>query len=231
MKASALAADFDGTLAQAGVVDAATHDALLRLRSIGVRLIMVTGRRLDSVTAAFPDISVFDRVVAENGALVHDPATRRSRSVAPSPDPRLVPALVARKVNPLNVGESIVATREPMDVVVREVLAALGLRMHIVYNKGAVMILPDSIDKSTGLEEALRDLGLAAEEVVGVGDAENDVPFLRACGRSAAVANALPSIKAIADVSLDAAHGEGVVELIQRVWPDALRASDRASGG
>jgi len=103
--------------------------------------------------------------------------------------------------------------------------------MHIVYNKGAVMILPDSIDKSTGLEEALRDLGLAAEEVVGVGDAENDVPFLRACGRSAAVANALPSIKAIADVSLDAAHGEGVVELIQRVWPDALRASDRASGG
>ena len=231
MKASALAADFDGTLAHAGVVDAATHDALLRLRSIGVRLIMVTGRRVDSVTAAFPDIPVFDRVVAENGALVHDPATRRSRSVAPSPDPRLVAALVARNVNPLNVGESIVATREPMDVVVREVLAELGLRMHIVYNKGAVMILPDSVDKSTGLGEALRDLGLAAEEVVGVGDAENDEPFLRACGRSAAVANALPSIKAIADVSLEAAQGNGVVELIRRLWPEAFRAIDRATGG
>ena len=222
MKASALAADFDGTLAHAGVVDASTLGALVRLRRTGVRVILVTGRRLDSLRGAFPGTTAFDRIVAENGAVVHDPATGGSLSVAPRPDPRLIAALVARNVSPLNVGESIVATREPMDVVVREVLAELGLELQVVYNKGAVMILPQSIDKSTGLMHALRDLGLDAAAVVGVGDAENDAPFLRCCGRSAAVANALPAIKAIADIRLAGDHGRGVVELIDALWPDAL---------
>ena len=218
----ALATDFDGTLADLGVVDAATLDALIGLRRSGVRVILVTGRRLDSLRAAFPRTTVFDRIVAENGAVVHDPATGATRSIAPLPDARLVAALAARGVEPLNVGESIVATREPMDVIVREVLAELGLDLHVVYNKGAVMILPQGIDKSTGLVHALRDLGLDAEGVVGVGDAENDAPFLRACGRSAAVANALPPIKAIADVRLAGHHGHGVIELIALFWPDVL---------
>ena len=224
LKASALATDFDGTLAHAGVVHRATHEALIRLRRAGVRLLLVTGRRLDSLRATFPDIAIFDRVVAENGAVVLDPATGASRSIAALPDPRLVAALVARHVAPLNVGATIVATREPMDIVVREVLAELGLDLHIVYNKGAVMILPNSIDKSTGLLRALSELGLEADAVVAVGDAENDAPFLHACGRSAAVGNALPAIKAIANIRLAASHGNGVIELIEQIWPEALQA-------
>jgi hydroxymethylpyrimidine pyrophosphatase-like HAD family hydrolase len=227
LKASALAADFDGTLAYAGCVDPATHDALAGLRRSGVHVILVTGRRLDSLVAAFPHPALFDRIVAENGAVLHDPATGVSRSIAPGPDARLVAALSARNVTPLNVGTSIVATREPMQAIVREVLAELGLDLHIVFNKGAVMILPQGVDKSAGLKQALGDLGLRAAEVVGVGDAENDAPFLRACGRSAAVANALPAIKAIVDIQLTLDHGRGVIELIESMWPGTIRAAAR----
>ena len=47
-----------------------------------------------------------------------------------------------RKVNPLSVGRSIVATWEPNEKIVLEALRDLGLELQIVFNKGAVMVLP-----------------------------------------------------------------------------------------
>src|SRR5690606_40149515 len=52
------------------------------------------------------------------------------------------------------------------------------------------------------------------------GDAENDHAFMSACGASAAVANALPTLKAEADHVLAASHGAGVEELIERMIAD-----------
>jgi hydroxymethylpyrimidine pyrophosphatase-like HAD family hydrolase len=62
----ALAADYDGTIALHGAVDAPTCDALRRLRKTGRRLLLVTGRELADLQHAFPDLHIFDRVVVEN---------------------------------------------------------------------------------------------------------------------------------------------------------------------
>ena len=48
----------------------------------------------------------------------------------------------------------------------------------MIFNKGAVMILPSGVNKATGLAAALEELGLSPHNVVGVGDAENDHAFL-----------------------------------------------------
>ena len=101
-----------------------------------------------------------------------------------------------------------------------EVIRDLGLELQIIFNKGAVMILPPGVNKASGLAAALRELALSAHNVVGVGDAENDHAFLRACGCSAAVANALPIVKDSADIMLAGARGAGVVELIERICQD-----------
>jgi len=45
-------------------------------RKSGRKLILVTGRELDDLIKVFPRIDLFDRVVAENGALLYRPATR-----------------------------------------------------------------------------------------------------------------------------------------------------------
>src|SRR6185295_11734661 len=82
---------------------------------------------------------------------------------------------------------------------------------------GAVMILPAGVNKASGLAHALAELQLSAHNVVGVGDAENDHAFLRACGCSAAVANALPMVKDTADLRLAGSRGAGVAELIQAI--------------
>jgi HAD superfamily hydrolase (TIGR01484 family) len=213
----ALAADYDGTLAEHGTVGQGTVDALRRLRATGRRLVLVTGREMEDLRHAFPETALFDRIVAENGGVLHDPATGQERALAPAPPGSFVQRLMEVGVEPISVGRTIVATWSPHDKAVLGVMAELGLELQITFNKGAVMVLPTGVNKATGLKEALDELQLSPLNVVGVGDAENDHAFLRACGASAAVANALDSVKLASDVVLAADHGAGVVELIDRI--------------
>ena len=82
MRFHVLAVDFDGTLALGGHVDDATVDALVRLRKSGRRVVLVTGRLLAPLLAAFPQVGLCDLVVAENGALLYDPDTRSEHLLA-----------------------------------------------------------------------------------------------------------------------------------------------------
>jgi hypothetical protein len=182
---------------------------------------MVTGRELDDLFATFAHVDLFDRVVAENGALLYDPATRASRLLSPPPPPPLLARLAAEKV-PISVGRSIVATVEPHEHAVLNAIRDLGLEWHVIFNKGSVMALPSGVTKATGLAPALEELNVPADRTVAVGDAENDHAFMRLCGLAVAVANALPAVKADADLVTAGARGAGVTELIGRMLADDL---------
>ena len=221
MKYRILATDYDGTLATHGVVDEATISTLQRARSAGIRLFMVTGREIDDLGRAFSHLDLFEQIVAENGALIFDPAHGIEQILAPMPPPEFVQALKDRGV-PLSVGRTIVATVEPYEHTVLEVIHQLGLEWHIIFNKGSVMVLPSSVNKATGLASLLKQLSIAPAQVVGVGDAENDQAFLQMCGFPAAVANALSAVKESAAFVTSATHGAGVSELIGRMLADSL---------
>jgi HAD superfamily hydrolase (TIGR01484 family) len=119
----ALATDYDGTLAQHGAVEAVTLDALARFKSTGRRLILVTGRELPHIEKAFLHLKMFDRVVAENGAVIYDPGTEKERLIAPGPTALFVARLRELNVTPLSVGRSIVATWEPHQATVLQARA------------------------------------------------------------------------------------------------------------
>ncbi|HEX2758928.1 MAG TPA: HAD hydrolase family protein, partial [Rhizomicrobium sp.] len=175
----ALATDYDGTIATDGRTPPEVVEALKQFKSGGRKLILVTGRELDDLKAVFPEHGIFDRIVAENGALLYEPATQRERILAPPPVEALVKALQDAEVAPLSVGRVIVATWEPNETIVLETIKRLGLESQIIFNKGAVMVLPPGINKASGLVTALEELELSAINVVGVGDAENDHAFLQ----------------------------------------------------
>jgi hydroxymethylpyrimidine pyrophosphatase-like HAD family hydrolase len=84
------------------------------------------------------------------------------------------------------------------------------------------MALPAEVTKATGLAVALEEFGITAARTVGIGDAENDQAFLRVCGLSVAVANALPSVKETAHVVTRGARGAGVTEVILRLLAGEL---------
>src|SRR5690349_10376364 len=213
MRYHLLATGYDGTLADDGKVAAETADALNDVRATGRQLVLVTGRELDDLMTVYPDLSIFERVVAENGALLYRPATKERRRLAEPPPPALLAALRRRGVSPLSSGDVIVATREPHETEVLESIRELGLELQVIFNKGAVMILPAGVNKATGLMAALEELKISPHNVVGVGDAENDHSFLKLCERSAAVGGSLPAVRDTADIALRGIAGEGVEEL------------------
>ena len=142
-----------------------------------------------------------------------------------APPDELVREALRRGVTRFSLGQVIFAAWKPHEVVLLEIIRELGLEHRIVFNKDAVMVLPSGVNKATGLRAALRELALAPEETVGIGDAENDHAFLDACGLAVAVANALPSLKQHCHLVTQGEAGDGVQELIER-WlagrlPDA----------
>ena len=217
MRYFALATDYDGTLAHDGIVSEPTVAALERFRASGRKLVLVTGRELPDLVRVFPRLDLFDRVVAENGALIYCPATREEQPLGEPPAEAFVAALRQRGVDPLSVGRVIVATWHPNETAVLETIRDLGLELQVIFNKGAVMVLPSGINKAAGLSAALTQLGLSAHNAVGIGDAENDHAFMNLCEASVAVANALPMVKARADYVTAGDHGDGVVELIDLI--------------
>lgn len=215
--------DYDGTLAAGGVVDEPSVRALRRLRSSGRKLLLVTGRQLDDLRLVFPELGLFDLVVAENGAVLHEPAERTTRALCSRPPDAFVRELARRGVRPLSQGAAIVATQRPHEETVLEVIRDLGLELQVTFNKGAVMVLPSGVNKATGFAAALRRLQHSAHNAVAVGDAENDHSFLDMSELAVAVANALPSLKQRADLVTTADHGAGVTELIDGLLATELR--------
>ena len=100
---------------------------------------------------------------------------------------------------------------------ISELIRDLNLELQVIFNKGAVMVLPSGVNKATGLLRALQSLKLSPHDTVGIGDAENDHAFLTACECGVAVGNALDSLKAHADLVTRSDDGEGVIELIDRL--------------
>jgi hydroxymethylpyrimidine pyrophosphatase-like HAD family hydrolase len=222
MRYFALASDYDGTLATDGRVDDLTLAALKRLRDSGRKLILVTGRHLNDLMDVFPQFEWFDCIVAENGALLYYPATREEQILGERPPDPFIAALEKLQVQPLGVGRVIVSTWEPYETVVLQTIREQGLDLQVIFNKGAVMILPAGINKAVGLQAALNRMGLSPHNVVGIGDAENDRAFLKVCECSAAVANALPLLKDEADYVTQGSRGNGVIEIINELVTDDL---------
>jgi HAD superfamily hydrolase (TIGR01484 family) len=222
MRYHALALDYDGTVAHHGIVAPETLAALKRVKASGRKLILVTGRELEDLMRVFPDWGEFDRIVAENGGLLYRPGTREERPLGPPAPESLVEALRNRHVTPLSKGRVIIATWEPHQEAVLAAIRELGLEYQVIFNKGAVMILPSGVNKATGMGQALADLGLSLRNVASAGDAENDNAMLLVSECSVAVANALPSIKEKADLVTAAPSGEGIAELIDRLLRNDL---------
>ena len=223
MRYFCLTCDYDGTIAHDGRCAPSTVKALKRIAESGRKLVLATGRTLPELIEVFPDIAIFDRVVAENGAILYRPASHDQKCLCEKPDLEFVQELKRQGVSPLEVGQCIIATWHPYESTALEVIREQGLELQVIFNKNAVMILPSGVNKWSGLKVALNELHLSPHNTVGVGDAENDHAFLRMCECSVAVSNALPAVKERVDFVTEKSHGEGVEELIDKILSEDLQ--------
>ena len=210
-----LAVDYDGTIAAHGRLGPETARALARVRDSGRKLVLVTGRLLPDLRRVCPDVDVtFDAIVAENGAVVHFPGRRDTRRLGDAPEPVLVAALERQGVR-FELGASIIATDEAFAERALTAIREAGVERTLVFNKGALMLLPGGVAKGTGLMAALAVMELSHHNVLAIGDAENDHAFLSLAECAVAVADAIPALRERADHVTRAGNGAGVVEVIE----------------
>lgn len=164
------------------------------------RLLAVTGLEpgaVDEVTAALLERDLAYAVYLDDGTSVTD---------------RTHPGTAAIEA----LGEAGPAVAPAGDRRVLKILAVVGEQMEdglrgVAADRARVQRTnprflewnPASVDKGTGLVQVADLLGIPMDEVVAVGDAENDLPMFAAAGRSVAVSGAMPRAVAAADLHLD----------------------------
>ena len=80
------------------------------------------------------------------------------------------------------------------------VLAAFGERVDVTRSADCLIeIVPKAISKASALCSLAAKLGIAIEETMAIGDAYNDLPMLKAAGKSIAMGNAFPEVKEVTD--------------------------------
>jgi len=216
MKLAALALDYDGTIAVDGVLDPAVRDAVATARRCGVVAILVTGRRLADLRRVAGDLTAFDVVVGENGAVLDFPSSGRHVVLGHPPNPAFVDELRRRGVD-VAVGEIVVEGDAGSACTALEVLRRLEQPLVLAFNRGRLMVLPQAVAKSSGLRHALAALRISIHNAVGIGDAENDHDLLDACEVGVAVAWGSPALRAVADEVIEGSGPPAVAEYIRRV--------------
>lgn len=212
-----LATDFDGTLTHDGRrPDERVLAALRQARDQGCLVVLVTGRILSELRSVFPDFEDhFDAIVAENGCVFwHRNQYRRLAD----PVNRQLALELARRGVKVRVGDVLLAGQASDRVAVLEEAHRLELDCQLVFNRSELMILPSGVNKGTGLYEALGDLGVSRHSAVAVGDAENDLALLDVCEVGIAVADAVGSLRAFADIVMTKPNGDGVTELLSALF-------------
>jgi HAD superfamily hydrolase (TIGR01484 family) len=93
---------------------------------------------------------------------------------------------------------------------------------------GFIEVLPPGVTKATGLAVALEHHGVGLGDVLVFGDMPNDLPMIEAVtaagGRSVAMANAHPQVRAAATDRTSGSDADGVARYLEAVL--ALRSAD-----
>jgi hydroxymethylpyrimidine pyrophosphatase-like HAD family hydrolase len=214
MKLTALALDYDGTIARHDVLDPDVRAAIAEVRTAGVPVLLVTGRILDDLRRVSGDLHFVDAVVAENGAVLHVPASGHTSMLAPCV-PRAFVDEVARRGLPVAVGHSLVDARSADAPQLLDVIRTLELPLVLLFNRSRVMTLPQGVSKATGLQLALETLRLSARGTVAVGDAENDHGLLRLAEVGVAVAWGSAALQHEADMTLPGSGPSAVAPFLR----------------
>lgn len=228
MHISVIATDFDGTISQDDQLAPEAGRALRRWRESGRFTVLASGRSFEFSHNLQKREQAFDLIVAENGAVLYNP--RKDEMFLPFGEvPNDLLDTLAKVGVPLWRGTAIAGTTTRYDDAIWVASRELGLAVHVEINRNEVMLLPPGASKGAGLLSLLKSEGLSPRNVLAFGDAENDHSLLEVVEIKVAVANAVESLKTIADYVTPEAGPVGVATFIERYLLDRASVADRGS--
>jgi phosphoglycolate phosphatase (TIGR01487 family) len=223
----ALALDIDGT-----ITDSHRKLCINAIKSIrkvennGIPVILVTGNTAVYTYAITTSIGTTGGVVGENGGVMFLEGYKNNETIVYSDFNYVKKAYQHLKEK---IGEenqliivddqysrlSEIAFYRTMNAdKIREILKDWNIK---VYDSGfALHITDNKINKGITLEKLAKILKINPENIMGIGDSENDLDFLDHVGVKIAVANASQELKDKADYVCQKPYGDGVAEAIEK---------------
>ena len=215
----ALALDVDGTITdktRRGCISAI--ETIYRVENMGIPVIIVTGNIICFTKALSTFLATSGGLVAENGGIIESKGSKTvfgNYEICQEAYNHLKSELSVEKVqnSDLRVSEIAITRKFPVKTV-KQVLEDFDVQIYD--SKFAIHITDPEINKGTSLIKVAEGIGVKPNQILAVGDSENDIEFLSAAGVKVAVSNADTELKDIADYVTTNPHGDGVKEAVEK---------------
>ena len=218
-KLKAVALDVDGTITdETRRVCVNAVNAIYRAENGGIPIIFVTGNVLCVAKALSIFLGTTGGLVAENGGVIESGIRNKILgNVKECEDAyeflKSKFDVTRRVLSDDRVSEVAIERTIPVELV-REAVKDFNV---VVYDsKFAIHLTDPIVNKGSSLKMVCSDLGFETDEILAIGDGENDIEFLRVAGVKVAVNNADENLKDIADYITVKPYGDGVAEAMER---------------
>ncbi|MFV0557094.1 MAG: Cof-type HAD-IIB family hydrolase [Enterococcus sp.] len=106
--------------------------------------------------------------------------------------------------------------QEFLDEQIKKIPAVFRKDYEVIKTRNNLLeFMPKGITKAYGIELLIQDLGLTREEVMAIGDEENDLSMIQYAGIGVAMENAVTAVKEVADVVTVSNEEHGVAHVIK----------------
>ena len=219
----AIAVDIDGTLTDnTRKLCINAIKALRKVEAKGIPTILVTGNIVAYTRAISFSIGTSGGMVCENGGVIY--SNYKVKLVADINKAKNAYEYLKNNPSTKNKIEKVPFSelRQSEITMIRTDDAELikeSLKNHdieIYDTKFALHLTDPNVNKGSSLRLIADELGINMDEIMGIGDSENDLSFLKEVGFSVAVSNANTKLKEIVDYVTSNAFGDGVAEAINK---------------
>lgn len=227
VKIEAIAVDVDGTITDSRRrICKSALDVLREAEERGIPVIIATGNISHFSYAVSTLIGTSGGLVCENGGVIYQDGYNNNEVIVLGDFSKAQRAydflydkfgeeIPFKIVEDADARVSEIAFYKNMDSEpLKELLKDFDVK---VYDSGFALHLTDpDVDKGNGLRELAKLLDYNIENIMCIGDSENDIEFLSAGGFKVAVGNACDELKEIADYVCENNYGDGVKEAIEK---------------
>ena len=216
--------DVDGTLTDnKHIISVKAIEAIRRLERKGIKVILVSGNALPILGTLARYLGTCGYVIAENGCVIGKFFRPIYVVKSKFPQDKVTEILenlgfIPAPTNPYRyVDLAFIRTGKSAKMTVNQIRRALEERgihnVEITDSGFAIHIAPQGVNKAFGIQKLVEIMNIPLENVLAVGDGDNDAEMLEIAGVSACPANASKKIKEIADIVLSKENGDGFYEL------------------
>lgn len=227
-KIEVLAVDVDGTITDGErKICISAIKALRKAEDAGIPVIIATGNIADFSYAVSTMVGTTGGLVCENGGVIYKDGLNNNRVIVLSNKEKLDESFEVllkefegkidfKMVEDEHGRFSEICFYKTFDSkLIKDVLSDNDDVE--IYDSGFAIHLTDAnVSKGSSLQKLADLAGYNTENMMVIGDSENDLGFLDAAGFKVAVANACDELKDVADYVCENKYGEGVAEAIDK---------------